>query len=111
MNTLLTAFICSINPAILSFFFESEDSGALLAFILLLSGPLFFLIMYTRYRNVDKRHLHEKETPTQLSNLQASDNFVECRTRQSTSTIAGANSTHVEGSIVKGIAVKTLSLK
>jgi len=105
---LLTTLICSINPAILSFFFDSDDySYVVLA--LLLSGPIFFAIMYTRYRNTDKRHSHEKETKAEISELRQYDNFVECKTRQNSSMISGANSTRVEGSIVKGGSLSNIA--
>jgi hypothetical protein len=102
MNTLLTSIFLSINPAVWSIFLESDEGdGSAAIFLILLAGPIFFIAMYTRYRNTDKRHFHEKETPVQMSNLRAYDNFVKHLTRQDSSKIRGENGSRVEGSIVK----------
>ena len=101
MNTLVTSIFLSINPALWAVFFADSDEGGLAILILLLAGPIFFSIMYFRYRNSDKRHSHERETPAQMSNLRAYDNFVQHLTRQRSRTIAGENSKRVEGSLAK----------
>jgi|GEM_PF-6875925 len=43
---------------------------------LFFSGPGFYIFMYARYRNQAQRHYHEKETTTQMNNLQAQDDFL-----------------------------------
>ena len=101
MNVLLTTIFCGINPAVLSFFFDSDNDAFGYIFFLLIAGPLFFSLMYKRYRNIDKRHYHEKETPVTMSNLRGFDTFVEHKKRQNSKVIPGANNQRVEGSIVE----------
>ncbi|MCL1891661.1 MAG: hypothetical protein FWG00_06630 [Coriobacteriia bacterium] len=69
---------------------------------LFLAGPIYYMIMYARYRNQDQRHYHEKETSAQMDNLQVSDVFVKQETGKSSSRISGENSSQVSGSLVKG---------
>ncbi len=63
--------------------------------IFLLSGILFFLFMYLRYRNSDARHTYEKETKTEMNNLRTEDQYVESRKRLKNERMAGANNTNV----------------
>ncbi|MCL1797719.1 MAG: hypothetical protein FWG24_05340 [Eggerthellaceae bacterium] len=77
-----------------------ESSGlAFLGILLFLSGPIFYAIMYNRYRNIRERHYHESETPVQMNNLQVYDKLIHRQTRQSTNRITGANSTRVNGTL------------
>ena len=102
MNLLLLQLISAINPAVLSLAYLMDDDGeGWIILALLLAGPIFYFIMYSRYRNADKRHFHEKETPATLSNLRSYDNYVKTLKKQSSSRIHGANNQMVQGSIVK----------
>jgi len=101
MSTLLFGPINSLDPALLSLAFFDSDGGELLILLFLLAGPLYFIAIYYQYRNKDKRHFHEKETPTQMSNLQVYDNFRERLTRQNSKRLKGENGRRVEGSLVK----------
>lgn len=72
--------------------------------ILLLSGILYFVINYLRYRNSNARHKYESETKNTISNLRNVDNFVEHRKRLKRSKIEGANNKIVSGqSAVNGL--------
>jgi hypothetical protein len=81
-------------------FFSDDELPASIVLVLLLGGPAFYIFTYMRYRNVDKRHIHETETPAQMSNLQQYDNFIEHRTRQRSRAIGGANDSSVTGSLM-----------
>lgn len=65
--------------------------------IFLLSGVIFFIIIYGKYRNRDARHTYERETKNNMTNIQKVDQFVTKRTRLSSSQIEGANNTRVDG--------------
>ena len=81
----------------------SDDSGAAAApLVLLLSGFIFYGIMYSRYRNADKRHSHESETSTMIANLVPSDVFIEKKKGLKSASMNGANHTRIEGALNQG---------
>ena len=105
MSVLITSavsILSGIDPAMLSLAFAGVEGGELAVFIILLAGPVYFAIIYGRYRNKGKRHIHEKETPVRMSNLQSYDQFYEHLVRQRSGTLRGANYKRVEGSLVQG---------
>lgn len=65
--------------------------------ILLLSGLVYFLVMYFRYRNSNARHHHETETKKKMFNLRKIDNLIKHQKGLSNSRISGANNTKVSG--------------
>ena len=65
--------------------------------IFLLSGFIYFFIIFGKYRNNDARHKHELETKKSMSNLRKVDKLVGRRTGLSNSRIKGANNTSVSG--------------
>ena len=75
------------------------DDISIVGAVFFLAGPIFYGIMYARYRNKGERHYHERETSAQMSNLQVYDVFIRQETRQSSSRILGANSTQVSGTL------------
>ncbi len=60
-------------------------------FIFLASGIIFYILMYSRYRNKGARHTFEHETKVELFNAKAEDGFIKKRTGLSNSTMSGAN--------------------
>jgi hypothetical protein len=78
---------------------DDSDSGALLPLLLCLSGFIFFVVMYQRYRNSDKRHSHEKETSASIQNLQQYDQFNKHRKRLRNSMMSDRNDNRLEGSL------------
>ncbi|HJJ04675.1 MAG TPA: TFIIB-type zinc ribbon-containing protein [Clostridiaceae bacterium] len=66
--------------------------------LFLLSGFVYFWIIYSKYRNTGARHNHETETKSNMSNLRKVDTFVRKRTRLDDSTMEGANNRRVKGS-------------
>ena len=83
---------------------DSDSGGAAAApLILMLSGFIFYAMMSARYRNADKRHVHEKETSTVVTNLECSDVFMQSRKGLTSATMSKANHIRVEGALnVKG---------
>lgn len=66
--------------------------------LFLLSGIIYFLIIYFKYRNSNARHKYERDTKSQMSNLRKVDNYIERRTGLTSSTMNGANNNTVNGS-------------
>ena len=65
--------------------------------VFLLSGFVYFFIMYLRYRNSNARHHHEKETMAKMFSLRKLDNFIKRQKGLTNSKIKGANNTKVSG--------------
>lgn len=63
--------------------------------LLLLSGIIYFFLIYNRYRNKDARHHHETETDIKMYNVKQSDRLVKRKTGLSNSKIEGANNMQV----------------
>ena len=66
-------------------------------FIFLSAGVIYFLVIYSKYRNKGARHTYEKETKNKMSNIKTVDDYTNHRTGLSKSTISGANNRHVSG--------------
>ena len=64
-------------------------------YLFLTLGVIFFFVMYGKYRNVNARHEHEKDTKTSVTNLRKVDQYKMKRTGLRNSRIAGANNTGV----------------
>lgn len=77
--------------------------------LFLLSGFIFFLVMYMRYRNSSARHHHEKETKTRMFNLRKIDNLIKRQKGLSNPKIAGANNKRVSGQSVSEKVLDTLT--
>ena len=63
----------------------------------LIIGPIFFAIIYSRYRNAGKRHYHERETKANISNIKKTDEYVETKTKLPNAMMEGANNASVMG--------------
>ena len=64
-------------------------------------GFIFYWIKLAKYRNMNKRHLHEAETKSTVNNMKKSDNLREHRKGLSNSRISGQNDSEVKGVIAK----------
>ncbi len=60
-------------------------------FIFLLSGFVFYFLMWLRYRNAGARHTYERETKTKVKNLRKDDRFIKEVKRLKNSDIEGRN--------------------
>lgn len=77
--------------------------------LFLLSGIIFFIIMFIRYRNFNARHTYEKETKTNITNLKKVDNFIQSKKGVTNSTMTGANNKRVDGQGISGKIMDSLS--
>ena len=87
---------------------SDSDGGALIPLILVLSGFIFYGVMYSRYRNADKRHRHEKETSAAVANPQGANTFFQSRKGLTNARMLGANHTRVEGALNQSSGSKLL---
>jgi len=85
-------------------FVESDYS-----WIFLLSGFIYFFIMFTRYRNNDARHKYETETKTKLSNLRKVDKYIESRKGLTNSKINNVNNNTITALNSNNTIGKTVS--
>lgn len=66
-------------------------------FTFLLSGFVYFFIMFAKYRNSGARHKYESETKTKMANLRKSDRFIQTKKGLTNSMMQGANNKNVSG--------------
>ena len=66
-------------------------------FLFLLSGIIFFMFIFFKYRNSNARHTYELETKRNMTNLQNVDRYVESRRGLTNATMSGANNKNVAG--------------
>lgn len=76
--------------------------------IFLLSGFIYFLVMYLRYRNSNARHHHETETKRRMFNLKKVDNFIKHKKGLSNSRIDGANNKKVSGQSISETMINSI---
>ena len=95
------SFLVELLGMLMMFFvdFDYEE-------VFLLSGFIFYFIIFSRYRNHNARHSHELETKRTVSNVRSDDRLVKRRTGLTNSRIAGANNTSVGN---EGIGNKMLN--
>ncbi len=77
--------------------------------IFLLTGVVYFLIMYLRYRNINARHAYEKETKAAIRNLKTKDDLVKVERGLSSPTMRGANNYRVQGQGLGNEILSTLN--
>ena len=99
----LISLIIEIISIIIGFIVMSamEEAPIWVMIFFVLPGFIYYKHFYTRYRNDNARHTHEKETKNTISNLKSNDSFLEERKSLSSSTIAGKNNNLVSGSNIK----------
>ena len=79
------------------------------SFLFLLSGIIYFIVMFIRYRNSNARHIYETDTKTNMSNLRKVDNFIQSKKGLTNSTMNGANNKRVNGQNVTSKVFDSLS--
>ena len=87
--------ILGIVATMLTMFSVDKDENW--PWIFLLAGPIYFAIIYAKYRNQGARHRHESETKTNMTHLRKVDEFVKKRRGLSNATMDGANNKRVSG--------------
>ncbi len=103
---LFISFLIEIAGLIAMLFTYSDDNNW--PWLFLLSGVVYYLIIYGKYRNSGARHSHEKDTKTNISNLNKTDKLVRREKRLSNSRMEGANNTRVDGSLNSSTAMNLL---
>ena len=100
--TLIT-FILEILLFLLAFFVNQSTDKTIAKFLyaLLITGPIYFAVKSSKYRNGSARHHYERETKNEITNLKKSDVLLQHRTNLSNSSMYGANSTKLEGEYTK----------
>jgi hypothetical protein len=76
---------------------SGDGEGQWLKLIFMLSGPAFYFVMWSRYRNAKARHQHERETEAQITQLTGNDVKIKRITGTSSSSLSGANDRAVRG--------------
>lgn len=77
--------------------------------LFLLSGIIYFIVNYMRYRNSNARHHHEKETKTKMFDLRKIDNLIKRQKGLSNSRMTGANNTKVSGQNISETLMNSLN--
>ncbi len=77
--------------------------------LFLLSGIIYFIVNYMRYRNSNARHYHEKETKYKMFNLRKIDNLIKRQKGLSNSRMTGANNTKVSGQNISETLMNSLN--
>ena len=91
----LISLLVELVGLIAMLFTKTDDNNW--PWLFLLSGFIYFWVIYSKYRNTGARHNHETETKSNMSNLRKVDTFVRKRTRLDDPTMEGANNKSVKG--------------
>lgn len=78
-------------------------------YFLLATGVVYFLIIYSKYRNKGARHKYELETTRKMANLKQVDTFIRSEHGLSNSSIHGANNRRISGSNAGSELLESLS--
>ncbi len=89
--------LATSTPVVLASIGSGDGEGGSIGLLLLLSGFVFYGLMYLRYRNTDKRHRHESETRAEIHDVRALDQFHRSLKGVSNSRMRGANNREVRG--------------
>ncbi len=93
------SLIVELLGLIAMLFTKTDDNNW--PWLFLLSGIIYFWVMYSKYRNSGARHYHETETKTNMTNLREYDNLVKRKTRLRNAVMEGANNTKISGTARK----------
>jgi len=97
----ILSFLHSVFP-IIADNSNNSDAAAALPLVLVLAGFIFYALMYSRYRNADKRNVYERDTKATVANLQSTDALIQRKTGLSNSKMSGANQARVDGALNTG---------
>lgn len=88
-------------------FFTADDFDG--NWIFLSIGIIYFVIMYSRYRNSGARHTYETETDREVTNLRQVDDYVKRLSGLSSSNMSGSNNTIVHGATAQSKLLKSIT--
>jgi len=72
-----------------------DTDWSIIGAVLFVSGPLFFWLIYSRYRNQGARYRHESAASAKMENLRESEELIRRITKTSRSSIQGRNDSNV----------------
>lgn len=84
---------------LITFFATRGNEDMLWIYFILLAGPIYFLAVYSRYRNTDARHDYENVTKRKVANMQKKDEYERHLKGLHHSRISGENENDLKGSI------------
>lgn len=91
MDQVFGSLLVSGGPFAAQSYSDSEGGGWLLWLLGPALGVGFYVMMFLRYRNTDKRHAYERETSSEVVDLRVYDQVVGNVTGVQRSRIEGAN--------------------
>ena len=86
---------------VLGLVYLTHATAIYILLLFLLTGPIFYGIKVSSYRNKSARHKYEIETKSTITNLKRKDNFTRTKYEQSFSHIYGANNDRIVGEFTK----------
>lgn len=78
-----------------------EDDGTIYVFFLLAAGFIYYGAIVAKYRNKDARHTYEKETKSEINNLEKKDVFIRKNKGLKNPYIDRRNDNKIEGENIK----------
>ncbi len=88
----LVSFLVEILGVILMLFWDFDYN-----WIFLLSGFLYYILIFSIYRNSNARHKHETETKANMKDLIKVDRFIKSKKGLENAIMVGANNKNVKG--------------
>ena len=98
ISLLIDLFILGI---VLSLYYLTNLSGILILLLFLLTGPIFYGLKVSKYRNKSARHKYEIETKSNMENVKRKDDYKRTLEEESFSVINGANNNRIIGEYTK----------
>lgn len=97
----IISFFLFLSIMISGIFEDSDGEDPWESALLLALGFVFYAWQYARYRRMDDRHFHEKETKTYRRNETGYDEFIEHREGLKNSKYEYANNDRIDGVIIQ----------
>lgn len=82
---------------VLGLYYLTNATPILILLLFLLTGPIFYSIKVSKYRNKSARHKYEIETKSNLTNVKRKDEHIRVLRERSFSQISGVNNNRIIG--------------
>ena len=99
ITIIIEAIILSL--AILTKNTEQFKALSVFLFIALITGPIFYGVKSSKYRNAGARHTYERETKQELTNVIENDKLIDHETELTSSSMLDANNDQIYGEYTK----------
>ena len=93
--TLLIEVLCLVLAFIINA--VGEKDNFILYILFSIPAPIFYGVKASKYRNADARHVYEKETKNEITNVEKEDELLKHLTDLDYSTMSGANNRKIVG--------------